>query len=275
MDPNRPGPSRPSGGRPNEPDFWSMIFGSSSSGAGGQPISLDALFNLGPLPPRVRTHLRNVFLTLFTMTLVFTLGILLRLNYPFPLALSSATSLASILALHFMGRTQENLRSRMGLLLVTAAASGISSGDLVGYALQLNPTIVLQAALASTLSFGSFALSALTSERRSWLFLGGGLGSFLSIAVFFQLFSVLLGRVSMLTVYVGVVALLGFVLYDTQMMVERAHTSKGWLDPVNDSLHMFQNLVGLFRRLIVILSERERARQREEADKRRRGGKRH
>lgn len=58
------------------------------------------------------------------------------------------------------------------------------------------------------------------------------------------------------------------------MMVERAATSKGFLDPVNDSLQMFYNLLNIFKHLIVILLERENQRRRAEEEERRRKNKR-
>lgn len=56
----------------------------------------------------------------------------------------------------------------MGLLAVTAMATGVGAGNLVQYALSVNPMIVVQSGVGTILTFLSFSLSALTAQRRSW-----------------------------------------------------------------------------------------------------------
>nr|CAD7421749.1 unnamed protein product [Timema poppensis] len=51
----------------------------------------------------------------------------------------------------------------------------------------------------------------------------------------------------------------GFVLYDTQLIIEKRRN--GDKDFVAHSVDLFVDLIGIFRRLVIILTQREQRRE--------------
>nr|CAD7416915.1 unnamed protein product [Timema cristinae] len=51
----------------------------------------------------------------------------------------------------------------------------------------------------------------------------------------------------------------GFVLYDTQLIIEKRRN--GDKDFVTHSVDLFVDLIGIFRRLVIILTQREQRRE--------------
>lgn len=71
--------------------------------------------------------------------------------------------------------------SRIGYMLAFGFCTGVSSSRLIGLAYAIDPSIIVSAFAATTAIFASFSAAALLAERRSYLFLGGALGSALSM----------------------------------------------------------------------------------------------
>merc|ERR1712146_445856 len=102
--------------------------------------------------------------------------------------------------------------------------------------------------------FGCFSASALYAQRRSYLYLGGLLSSALSLMFWAGLINMFLGSTLLfdLRLYGGLLMFAGFVIFDTQMVVEKA--SMGDRDYVEHALSFFLDFVGIFVRLLIILS---------------------
>ncbi len=108
-------------------------------------------------------------------------------------------------------------------------------------------------------------MTALMTERRSQLYLGGLLASGLGILSLMGLANAFIGSSGMydVEVYLGLLVFAGFVVFDTQVMVERAE--QGRRDVPVDALMLFTDLFGVFVRLLIILSrnrENDRRRRR-------------
>ena len=67
-------------------------------------------------------------------------------------------------------------------------------------------------------------------------------------------------------IYLGALIFAGFILYDTQLIIERAE--RGSRDYIGHSVDLFLDGIALFSRLLVILMRRET--DRDKRDKRRR-----
>lgn len=67
--------------------------------------------------------------------------------------------------------------------------------------------------------------------------------------------------------YGGLMLMCGFVLYDTQLIVEKA--SRGDRDHVNHAMDLLIDFVGIFKRLLIIMLRNQQRRERDD-DKRRR-----
>ena len=86
------------------------------------------------------------------------------------------------------------------------------------------------------------------------MFLSGALASALSCLFCLRLGSMLFGRSAGLydlEIYGGLMIFAGYVLLDTQMIVERA--GAGDFDEVRHALDLFVNLIQIFVRILVIL----------------------
>ena len=225
----------------------------------------------------VQRHLARVYGTLAGVSSSAALGSLAHMNRHW-IAMSLSPSAASILGLLVFAGVQLSRPRitagqqspssgggttqliRLAALLVFGLLQGISVGPLLySVAHYLNPSIIPQALLLTTLIFGSFTGAALTAQRRSWLYMGGMLMSGLNIMLGMSLFSLLFGGASGMLfsaeLYLGLAVFAGFVAYDTQSIVERADA--GDMDYVSHGGDLFVDLFALFVRIIVILSRKE------------------
>lgn len=102
----------------------------------------------------------------------------------------------------------------------------------------------------------SFTISSLLAERGSWLYLGGPLISLLNLIVLFSFVNLFL-RVAILyqiRLYMGLFIMCGFILYDTQLIVEKHRM--GNKDFIMHSLDLFIDFINVFRHLLVILTQK-------------------
>ena len=106
------------------------------------------------------------------------------------------------------------------------------------------------------LVFISFSISALCSSRRSYLFLGGTLSSLVSVLFMASLVNLFLGSASLFSIelYLGLLIFCGYLMYDTQLIVERAEM--GSSDTVGHAAMLFSDFVAVFIRLLIILTRR-------------------
>lgn len=154
----------------------------------------------------------------------------------------------------------KKLQLRIGYLLGFSTLSGMGMGPLLEHVIRVDPSIIITALIGTSLVFVSFSVCALLAERGKWLYLGGTLMTLLSalmILTFANLFfgSTLLWQAHL---YLGLAAMCGFVLYDTQLIVEKRRM--GSKDFVTHSLDLFVDFIGIFRRLAIILTQKVCAR---------------
>ena len=85
-----------------------------------------------------------------------------------------------------------------------------------------------------------------------------------------SLFNLFFGSVGLMNVqlYLGLLVMCGFVLYDTQLIVAKAQS--GNLDYLSHAIELFIDFVGIFVRLVIILTQKEDNRSREKKDNTRR-----
>uniref|UniRef100_A0A8V0ZYS5 Transmembrane BAX inhibitor motif containing 6 n=1 Tax=Gallus gallus TaxID=9031 RepID=A0A8V0ZYS5_CHICK len=119
------------------------------------------------------------------------------------------------------------------------------------------PSIIPTAFLGTAAIFGCFSLSALYARRRSFLYLGGFLLSGLTLLLLSSLLNALLGSVWLFTanLYVGLMLMCGFVLFDTQLIIEKAES--GDKDYIWHCVDLFLDFVNIFRELLMILGVNE------------------
>uniref|UniRef100_A0A1B6KBM2 Bax inhibitor 1 n=1 Tax=Graphocephala atropunctata TaxID=36148 RepID=A0A1B6KBM2_9HEMI len=207
----------------------------------------------------VRTHLKNVYACLTMSTVAAAVGAYVHM-YTELLSAGLLTVIAAVGLLFALMSTPDNGKNRqmrIGFLLGFAFFSGLGMGPLLEMAVAINPQIVVTALLGTSVIFACFSAAALTAERGRWLYLGGTLMSMLSSLLMLSLANLLFGSklIFQIYLYVGLFLMCGFVLYDTQLIIEKRRM--GDKDFVTHSVDLFIDFIGIFRRLVIILAEKE------------------
>jgi FtsH-binding integral membrane protein len=108
--------------------------------------------------------------------------------------------------------------------------------------------------LGSVAVFACFSGAALVARRREYLFLGGILSSVVSLMLLLQFSSLIFGRSAFMynvEIFGGLLVFMGYVLFDTQMIIERAN--RGDYNYVKHALDLFVDFAAIFVRLLVIM----------------------
>ncbi|CAB3377100.1 Hypothetical predicted protein [Cloeon dipterum] len=154
--------------------------------------------------------------------------------------------------------SKQNQPMRMGMLAALAYCIGTNLVPLLDSVLKVDPSIVVTALLSTSVVFVSFSMCALLAERGKWLFLGAPLLSLMNVMLLLLTLSIFTGTYAFMfnaNVYLGLLAMCGFVLFDTQLIVEKR--LMGDDDYIGHSVDLFIDLVGIFRRLLIILTKKE------------------
>ncbi|RCH77854.1 hypothetical protein CU098_005253, partial [Rhizopus stolonifer] len=217
----------------------------------------------------VRRHLVNVYLTLAAMCAIAAMSSQMG-NYFGPNG-SSIGSIGAVASGTMIRYTSFNSTSRWALLLAYSVFSGVAISAMVTYFLNWDPSgnLIFLSLTSSVLVFLGFSLSATMSSRRNTMYIGALASSALGLLAWLSLANVLFIRSSNVfsfELYAGLLAFAGFVMYDTQMIIERA--SLGVMDIPGHAIELFMDLYSLFIRLANILIKKEMDRENEKRRRR-------
>jgi len=215
------------------------------------------------IEPNVRYHLVKVYSCLTATTLCAAIGAFVHLFGIWEAGLMSALgSLGLVLLLSTTIDNSKNFYTRLGMLLGFGLLSGHSLGPLLDHVIAVNPQIVLTALVGTSVVFISLSCAALLAERGKFLFLGGMLMSVLSTVTLVSLANLFLQSQAIYQahLYIGLFVMSAFILYDTQAIMEKRRA--GNTDFVKHSLDLFFDLATVFRRLLIILTQKEERDQR-------------
>lgn len=250
----------------------------------GNKVSFSAITNFDNISPRIQRHLAKVYVTLAGMLVFATLGVMSDVAYH----IGGILTFVGVLALIFMlaytapppesflpvrqqrteGKTgddskplvdensnQTSLELRLAMLAALGFLEGACIGPLVELVASIDPSIISSTVAGSLGVFAAFSASALLMKRRSMLFMGGFLLSGLSTLVWMSLLNMLLGSVFLfnINVYGGLLLFSGFVIFDTQLIVERADA--GDTDFVMHALSLFLDFINIFVRMLIIAAK--------------------
>ncbi|XP_045783114.1 bax inhibitor 1 [Maniola jurtina] len=210
------------------------------------------------LEPPVRQHLKNVYGTLMMTCGAASVGVYVDMYTRFQAGiLSTIAGAALMLMLIATPDTGKNTNLRLGYLLGFGLATGMGLGPLMEYVSIVDPAIIVTALLGTTLVFVCFSIAAMLGERGSWLFLGGPLMTLITSMSLMTLMNLFMQSfiLSQIHIYLGLMAMCGFVLFDTQLIIEKRRM--GSKDFVQHALELFIDFVGMFRRLLIILTQKE------------------
>jgi FtsH-binding integral membrane protein len=260
--------------------FQSQQHGRRTGGGG-----FDALKRLGHISPAVQSHLKQVYLTLCSALAFSALGAYLHILLNVGGTLTTVGCLAAIAFLVSLPPSQDQQRNRFALLMSAALLQGASLGPLLDLALHFDPRILVTAFVGTAIAFGCFSGAAIVAKRREYLYLGGLLSSALSILLWLQFAASIFGhssatfkfevpvlsfdatRIQMmqrqvnnfvdgwmdgaLQLYFGLLVFLGYMVFDTQEIIERAH--QGDMDYIKHALTLFTDFVAVLVRVLVIM----------------------
>jgi FtsH-binding integral membrane protein len=198
----------------------------------------------------------KVYSTLGTAVLSAAAGSIINL---YLLRIGGILSTLCLFGLLFWLMGERDSSKRYYLLHAFAFMKGVSLGPLLGYALNVQggQALIWQAFIGTALVFGTFSAGALIAPSRSYLYLGSFLASGLSLLFYITilLFIWPTSYLYYVTLYFGLLMFVGFIIFDTQKMIERAKS--GERDYISDTLELFIDFVGLFVRILILLLDRD------------------
>ncbi|WVZ11993.1 hypothetical protein V8G54_016523 [Vigna mungo] len=200
----------------------------------------DTLKNFRLISPIVQNHLKKVYFTLCFAVVAAAVGAYLHVLLNVGGFLTTVACVGSSVWLLSTSPSEE--KKRVTLLMASSLFQGASIGPLIYLAIQIEPRYVLCGG------------AALVARRREYLYLGGLLSSGLSILLWLHFASSIFGGSTALfkfELYFGLLLFVGYIIVDTQEIVERAHL--GDLDYVKHALTLFTDLVAVFVRILVIM----------------------
>jgi len=208
----------------------------------------------------VQDHLKQVYTCLTMSTLAAAFGAYVHLFT----SILSGNFLTSFAAIGFLltlyatpDESGKNAKTRIALLLGFSFCTGLGLGPLLDTVIRINPSVIPTAFLATSLIFTCFSLCALMSPRGQYLFLGGPLLSLFSFLSILFLANIFIGSTMIFQayLYIGFAVMCGFVLFDTQLIIEKRRRSDK--DYVWHSVDLFIDFVNIFRYLLIILAQKE------------------
>jgi Bax inhibitor 1 len=196
------------------------------------------------------------------------LGAVCQIVYHINTGMLGLANFFFILGIYFTSSANFSLRAF--LLGTFGFTTGLTMGPLIDAVMQLDASIVPMALGSTAIVFGSFSATALLSRRRSFLYLGGMLSTAIMLLLFMSLFSFIIPSALqyVVQIYGGLVIFCFYVIYDTQMIVEKASLLAN-PDAVVDSLELFIDFAAIFVRLLIILSQNSQNKKKENNSSRR------
>jgi len=232
---------------------------------GARPISWRALTDFSKLDAQSKHHLKNVYacLTISTFMAAAGAGLHVLTNVMKGGILAALGSLGFMLALAFTANEAKNQLKRLGFLSAFAFCSGLSLGPLMDHVIDIDPSIVATAFIGTCVIFVCFSLSALWAESRSYLYLGGTLASGLTVMLVLSLMNIFFRSemVFQINLYAGLFIFCGFILYDTQLIIEKR--KNGDDDFIWHSVDLFLDFINIFRRLMIILGNKDKKKRKD------------
>ncbi|XP_030533503.1 bax inhibitor 1-like [Rhodamnia argentea] len=214
--------------------------------------SYDSLKNFRQISPVVQSHLKQVYLSLCCALVASAAGAYLHLLLNIGGLLTTFACIGSMLWLLSTPPYEE--QKRFGLLMAAALFEGAAIGPLIEMAIKVDPSILISAFVGSALAFACFSGAAMLARRREYLYLGGLLSSGLSMLMWLQFASAIFGgsaAIFKFEIYFGLLVFIGYVVVDTQEIIEQAH--RGDLDYVRHALNLFTDFVAVFVRILIIM----------------------
>jgi FtsH-binding integral membrane protein len=228
-------------------------------------LNIDSFFNSlnRKIEPHIRSHLKDVYSSMAIALLSAAVGGYVHLFTDILRGgfLSALVAIGFVIALYSTPDNGKNRTTRLWYLIGFAFASGLGLGPLMDYVIMVDPSIIPTAFLSTCVIFGCFSLSAMLSDHRKWLYLGGTLMSFLSLLMFMSIINLFIGSKLLFQIhlYLGFFVVCGFIMYDTTLIIEKRRL--GDTDYIAHSVLLFIDFLDIFRYLLIILTQKEESKR--------------
>jgi FtsH-binding integral membrane protein len=228
-------------------------------------LSIDSFFNSlnRKIEPQIQSHLKDVYSSMAIALLSAAIGGYVHLftNILRGGFLSGLVAIGFVIALYSTPDNGKNRSTRLWYLIGFAFASGLGLGPLMDYVILVDPTIIPTAFLSTCVIFGCFSLSAMLSDHRKWLYLGGTLMSFMSLLILMSIINLFIGSKLLFQIhlYLGFFVVCGFIMYDTTLIIEKRR--RGDSDYIAHSVLLFIDFLDIFRYLLIILTQKEESKR--------------
>eukprot|EP00386_Alphamonas_edax_P013999 GDKI01043076.1.p1 GENE.GDKI01043076.1~~GDKI01043076.1.p1 ORF type:complete len:268 (-),score=76.77 GDKI01043076.1:217-1020(-) len=251
------------------PDIFQQMFGN-------RPFSWDTFTRMADIDNRTQKHLTKVYGTLAAGILITALGVHVQLNV-FHMN-NWVTGLGAMFALMYVASSSSSAMyddkavtepKRMAALGAFFLLKGAAIGPLVLMASQF-PGVLPTAFFGALAIFTCFSIAALFAKKREYLYLGGLLGSVMTYFFWMSLANIFFRWrfVNDIMLYGGLLVFAGYVIYDTQLIIEQSRT--GSKDFPKHALELYVDLVAIFVRLVIILMKNAQEKERKKEERRRR-----
>ncbi|XP_053227577.1 bax inhibitor 1 [Podarcis raffonei] len=228
-------------------------------------INVDALFKFSHISASTQQHLKKVYASFALCMFLAAAGAYINVVTQL-VQFGMLTGLGALGLMIWLMATPHNQgteQKRLSMLAGFAFLTGVNLGPLLEMCIAINPSIIPTAFMGTAVIFSCFSLSALYAKRRAYLYLGGVLFSGLFLMLFFSLINIFVGSTWLFTanLYIGLMVMCGFVLFDTQLIIEKAEN--GDKDYIWHCVDLFLDFVNIFRELMVILGMSENKKKKE------------
>ncbi|KRY51220.1 putative Bax inhibitor 1 [Trichinella britovi] len=188
----------------------------------------------------VQTHLRRVYFSLSASLLAAAAGAYVHLFTDFisGSVWSVLGSLVLLITINATVHTRENELYRFLALMAFSALSGLSTGPLLDFVISVNASLIVTAFMVTAVLFGTLLgmLSAMC-----WVSM---FNMFIRSPALFQV-----------NLYTGLAVMCGFIVYDTQLIMEKKRMGDN--DYIRHSVDLFIDFIGIFRRTLIVLCQKE------------------
>ncbi|KRZ20246.1 putative Bax inhibitor 1 [Trichinella pseudospiralis] len=188
----------------------------------------------------VQTHLRRVYFSLSASLLAAAAGAYVHLFTDFisGSVWSVLGSLVLLITINATIHTRENELYRFLALMAFSALSGLSTGPLLDFVISVNASLIVTAFMVTAVLFGTLLgmLSAMC-----WVSM---FNMFIRSPALFQV-----------NLYTGLAVMCGFIVYDTQLIMEKKRMGDN--DYIRHSVDLFIDFIGIFRRTLIVLCQKE------------------
>ncbi|CAL9225820.1 unnamed protein product [Arabidopsis halleri] len=230
--------------------------------ANGTIWSHDSLRNFVEFSPAVQNHLKrvtfvlflvlvDVYLTLFLALLASAFGAYLHMVWNIGGNITTLGFTGTMIWLRFTPSYEQ--QCGLFLLYLSALLKGASVGPMIILVIDFDSSVLVTAFVGTAVVFVCFSAAAMLATRREYLYLGASLSCSISILWWVKIASSIFGgsiTVVKFELYFGLLIFVGYIVVDTQMIIEKAH--HGDMDYVQHSFTFFTDFASLFVRILVL-----------------------